>query len=207
MRSQIHHLVAEAAITRADTPALTFQDVTVSYAQFWREVGSFGAALSGLGLGRGDRVAVYAEKRIETAIALFGASAAGGVFVPVNPLLRPKQVGYLVRDCDARILVTTPERFALLREELDECKSVGQVVLVGSGPAPADETARRYGVSRWTGGEDAPVTATAAGVIDTDMAAILYTSGSTGQAQGGRAQSPQSHCRGGKREPLSGQHR
>jgi acyl-CoA ligase (AMP-forming) (exosortase A-associated) len=184
MRSQIHQLVAEAAAARADASALTFQDVTVSYAQLWREVASFGAALSGLGLGRGDRVAVYVEKRIETVSALFGTSAAGGVFVPVNPLLRPKQVGYLLRDCDARILVTSPERLALLRDELEECKSVEQVMLVGGSPAPADEAGWRYGVSHWAAGEHAPLTATATGVIDADMAAILYTSGSTGRPKG-----------------------
>ena len=62
--------------------------------------------------------------------------------MPVNPLLRPKQVGHIVRDCDARVLVTSPERLALLREELDECKSVEHVVLVGH-EAPA--SARRAG--------------------------------------------------------------
>ncbi len=48
-----------------------------------------------LGLDRGDRVAVYLEKRLETIAALFGASAAGGVFVPVNPLLKAEQVAYI----------------------------------------------------------------------------------------------------------------
>ena len=50
MRTQIHHLVAEAADVRRDAPALTFKDVTVTYAQLWHEVGGFGAALSDLGL-------------------------------------------------------------------------------------------------------------------------------------------------------------
>ena len=134
MRIQIHHLVAEAADAWPDAPALTFKDVTVTYARLWQEVGHFGAALSELGLGRGDRVAVYLDKRIETVTALFGASAAGGVFVPVNPLLRPKQVGYIMRDCDVRVLVTSPERLALLREELEQCKSVEHVVLAGHEP-------------------------------------------------------------------------
>ena len=83
-----------------DAPALTYKDITVTYAELWREVAFFGAALKGLGIRRGDRVAVYLDKRIETVTALFGASAGDGVFVPVNPLLRPKQVGYIMRDCD-----------------------------------------------------------------------------------------------------------
>lgn len=185
MRSQIHHLVAEAAEARGDAPALTFKDVTVTYARLWRDLGDFGAALSALGLRRGDRVAVYLDKRIETVTALFGVSAGGGVFVPVNPLLRSRQVGYILQDCDVRVLVTSPERLALLREELEQCKSVEHVVLVGHGPASVPDLGgqRGYTVSSWPLVTDGrPVLST--GAIDVDMAAIMYTSGSTGQPKG-----------------------
>jgi acyl-CoA ligase (AMP-forming) (exosortase A-associated) len=137
-----------------------------------------------LKLRRDDRVAVYLDKRIETVAAFFGTSAAGGLFVPVNPVLRPKQVGYIVQDCDARVLVTSPERLAQLGQELEECKSVEHVVLVGQDPAsvPIGTSAPRT-IRPW------PVPSArdprpAAGSIDTDMAAILYTSGSTGQPKG-----------------------
>jgi acyl-CoA ligase (AMP-forming) (exosortase A-associated) len=184
MRCQIHNLVAEAAGTRPNAPALTFKDVTLTYEQLWREVEGFGIALLGLGLRRGDRVAVYLDKRIETVTALFGTSAGAGVFVPVNPLLRPRQVGYIMRDCGVSVLVTSPERLALLREELAECKSVEQVVLVGNRRAVDDvESGERYAVSQWpTAAGGTPVVTP--GVIETDVAAILYTSGSTGRPKG-----------------------
>jgi acyl-CoA ligase (AMP-forming) (exosortase A-associated) len=180
MRTQVHNLVEEAAGTRGDAPALTYQNVTVTYAGLWRKVVSFGTTLNGLGVRRGDRVAVYLDKRIETVTALFGTSAGDGIFVPVNPLLRPRQVGYIMRDCRARVLVTSPERLALLREELEECKSVEHVVLVGQDPST--EPDRRYTVSSWPIATEGDVSA--AHAIDVDMAAILYTSGSTGQPKG-----------------------
>jgi acyl-CoA ligase (AMP-forming) (exosortase A-associated) len=184
MRTQIHHLVAEAADVRRNAPALTFKDVTVTYGQLWHEMGCFATALSDLGLRKGDRVAVYLDKRIETVTALFGASAGGGVFVPVNPLLRPKQVGYIMRDCDVRVLVTSPDRLTLLREELEECKSVEHVVLAGREPiVSAAEPGRRYTVNPWpTSSQQEPIIV--ADAIDADMAAILYTSGSTGRPKG-----------------------
>src|SRR5215469_5790741 len=157
MRTQIHSLVEEAAGAHGDAPALTCKDVTVTYVELWREVASFGAALKGRGICRGDRVAVYLDKRIETVSALFGTSAGEGVFVPVNPLLRPKQVGYIVQDCGARVLVTSPERLALLRDELEVCKSVEHVVLVGQDP-PA-EPGTRYTVSPWPTATDCDVPA------------------------------------------------
>src|SRR5919107_37153 len=107
MRTQLHHLVAEAAVTRGDAPAVTVKDTTRTYAQLWAE-----------------SVAVYLDKRVETVTAIFGASAAGGVFVPVNPLLRARQVAFILADCDVKVLVTTPERLATLRAELGGCKAL-----------------------------------------------------------------------------------
>lgn len=184
MRTQIHHLVGEAAEVRGDSPALTFKDATITYAQLQREVSGFGDVLSNLGLRRGDRVAVYLDKRIETVIAVFGASAACGVFVPVNPLLRPGQVGYIMQDCGVRVLVTSPERWTLLREELDESKSIEHVILTGDEQAiPTVEPDRRYTVISWPRDLQNRPAAAAVG-IDADMAAIFYTSGSTGLPKG-----------------------
>jgi acyl-CoA ligase (AMP-forming) (exosortase A-associated) len=184
IRTQLHHLLAEAATARGGSSALTFKDVTVAYDQLWREVAGFGAMLSTLGLCRGDRVAVYLDKRIETVTAVFGTSAAGGAFVPVNPLLRPQQVGYILRDCDVRVLVTSAERFSLLRADLEECKSVEHVILAGrQGPVTDEEPSERYTVHSWPG--DIPDRAPAVpDGVDTNMAAIFYTSGSTGRPKG-----------------------
>ena len=123
------------------------------------------------------------DKRIETVVAIFGASAAGAAFVPVNPLLRPAQVGHILRDCDVRVLVTSPERLALLRDELASCPSVEDVVLVGAGIEEGEPPAhyRVHGWERLRGSDDAAPTPS---VIDLDIAAILYTSGSTGRPKG-----------------------
>lgn len=178
MRIRLHDLLAEAAGRSGDAPALTFRDETRTYSELWRDVRAAGA---GLGVARGERVAVYLDKRIETVTAIFATSAAGGVFVPVNPVLRARQVAYILADCDVRVLVTTPERLEALREELEQVKSLERVILVG-GPATTTAEAR-WAVSSWdelpTAGELPPGPA-----LDVDMAAILYTSGSTGKPKG-----------------------
>lgn len=183
MLTQVHHLLLTSADQRGDAPALTSKDVTVTYAQLWGEVNGFGDALRKLGLARRDRVAVYLDKRIETVTAIFGASVAGAAFVPVNPLLKPKQVGYIMRDCDVRLLVTSPDRYSLLREELEQCKALEHVILTGADDGTAPETGSRHALSRWPQALQG-VPGRAVEGIDLDMAAIFYTSGSTGRPKG-----------------------
>ncbi|SRR6266511_256838 len=184
MRTQVHHIVAETARTRGDSPALTFKAATLTYGQLWQEIVGVAAGLRRLGLDRGERVAVYLDKRIETVAALFGASAAGGVFVPVNPLLRPRQVGHILADCDVRVLVTTAARFALLGDELAGCKSVEHIVLLDCDPDGVPQATQQ--VTSWDDLRAAaePGDRAEPAVLDVDVAAILYTSGSTGKPKG-----------------------
>jgi acyl-CoA ligase (AMP-forming) (exosortase A-associated) len=177
MRTQLHQLVEDAAARRGEAPALTFKDSTLSYTELWDAVAAFGAGLAGVDLERGERVGVYLDKRLETVVSIFGTSAGGGVFVPINPVLKAKQVSYILTDCSVRVLVTTAERLELLREELPQT-SVEHVVVLG-GPVAADGVAVHPWDEFLRPGE-----APSAPAIDVDMAAILYTSGSTGKPKG-----------------------
>jgi acyl-CoA ligase (AMP-forming) (exosortase A-associated) len=183
MVTQLHHLVDRQVTRRGDSPAVTFKDTTLTYAELKRALDAFAGALASIGLARGERVGVYLDKRIETVVSLFGSSTAGGVFVPINPLLRPKQVAHIVGDCDVRVLVTSGERLELLRDELDDCQSVTHVIVVGERPAADPDPA--YEILAWDQVCSRPADGLAGQVgIDVDMAAILYTSGSTGKPKG-----------------------
>ena len=95
----LHDLLLRAAARDPSAVALTHGDRHVSYAELRGAVEAFACGLLSLGLLRGERVGVFLEKRVETVVACFGASAAGTVFVPVNPILKPLQVGHILRDC------------------------------------------------------------------------------------------------------------
>jgi len=177
----LHELISNAAQWRGDEAAVSTAGERMSYAQLAASTAAFAAGLLDLGLERGERVAIYLEKRFETVIASFGAPAAGCVFVPLNPLLKPEQVGFILRDCGVRVLVTSSQRYALLSEQLAACEELRHVVLTeGAGEAVEVPGVALHG---WRGLLEAPSRATHR-VIDTDMAAILYTSGSTGKPKG-----------------------
>lgn len=174
----IHELIRHGAVATPLHIALREGGSELDYATLAEEVAQAANLFLGLGLARCDRVAVYMEKRIETVVALFGAAAAGGVFVPVNPLLKPLQVAYILQDCTVRILVTTPERLELLRPVLADCPDLRCVVVVSdAAQAPVE------GCVNWSERVHA-VHRMPHRSIDSDMAAILYTSGSTGKPKG-----------------------
>ena len=84
--------LASAARTPNAT-ALRHAGASVSYGELARSLSAFSDALIGLGVGKLERVAIYLPKQPETVVAMFGAARAGGVFVPVNPLLKPRAGG------------------------------------------------------------------------------------------------------------------
>jgi acyl-CoA ligase (AMP-forming) (exosortase A-associated) len=184
MSHLVHDFIIEAARRAPDAEALVYGARRLDYASLAAEVRQVASALLALGLGRGERVAVYLEKRIENVTAMFGAAAAGGVFVPVNPLLKPEQVAFIASDCDVRVLVTSNDRLRTLAPSLAQCPALHTVIVTGAAGELPDLGALR--VLGWdaalAAGADCRTAAHRS--IDADMAAILYTSGSTGKPKG-----------------------
>lgn len=119
----VHDLARASACVFADRIALTYKTDNLSYRDLWGQIEGWSDGLLGLGLTAADRVGVYLPKSLSTVAALFGASRAGGVFVPLNPLLKPFQVAYILNDCNVRILATSVERANLLAAELARCRT------------------------------------------------------------------------------------
>lgn len=176
----LHELITTAAARTPQARAVTFGGASMTYSELDDEVRRVAAAFVELGLVRGGRVGIYVEKRFEMVVACMAAAAAGGVFVPINPLLKPRQVAFVLRDCAAAIFVTSPDRLATLASILGECPALARVIVTGPDGAQAERSP--VAVHAWDVLDGGP--SRAHRVIDTDMTAILYTSGSTGNPKG-----------------------
>ncbi|MET1044805.1 MAG: acyl-CoA ligase (AMP-forming), exosortase A system-associated [Microbacteriaceae bacterium] len=179
-RTNVHHLLSQAAATTPEAPALSYRNSTTSYAETWRMTRAAAAQLLSVGVKRGDRVAIYLEKRTEAVAAIFAISAAGGVFVPINHVLKATQVGHILGDSGATVLITSADRLAQLTLVLPETV-IEHVIVVGR---LVTDPAASWQQHRWDDDPSTPGEISPSPAIDLDPAAILYTSGSTGKPKG-----------------------
>jgi len=182
MTELLHQFISNQAKDTPAHPALYFRDQVIDYQELDSQIGRTAGGLLGLGLSPGERVGVYLPKLPETVYSLFGASRAGGVFVPVNPLLKPKQVAYILRDCNVRFLITAGQRLKLLESVLAECHDLRSIIVVDEA-IPTCDSPNLPPILTWTQFTNQAETARH-NRIDCDMVAILYTSGSTGNPKG-----------------------
>ncbi|MEV6765496.1 long-chain fatty acid--CoA ligase [Streptomyces sp. NPDC051105] len=163
-----HHVV-DSARTHPDRPALRLGDATVSYRTLDRRSARMAGLLRDRGVRPGDRVAVMLPDVPEFAFVYYGVLRAGGVVVPMNPLLKSREVAYHLGDSGARLLFAWHDFADEARAGARQADAESVVVDPGSfdelpeaTPLPSDMTDRH----------------------DDDTAVVLYTSGTTGQPKG-----------------------
>jgi long-chain acyl-CoA synthetase len=158
----------------------------ISSDEYRRAVEEVSMGLRGLGLERGDRVAILAENRPEWAYTDLAVLAAGAVDVPIYTTLTPAQILYLLKDSGARmVVVSNPDQAAKIAAIRDQVPSLTHLVIMDppvAGALPLDEL-RRAGREALSRTPDA-VRKRAAEVQPDDLATLIYTSGTTGEPKG-----------------------
>ncbi|MBS7539230.1 malonate--CoA ligase [Ancylobacter lacus] len=133
----------------------------------------YAGAFAALGVKPGDRVALQVEKSLEAVFAYLGAVRAGAVFLPLNTAYTPAEIDYFLGDAEPAVFVCDPAHRAAL-EPVAAARGVGRVLTLdaaGRGTlAQAADAASPHGVDVPRGPDD--------------LAALLYTSGTTGRSKG-----------------------
>ncbi len=179
----LHQLAERSADKTPDAIAIRHKQKQWCYQAFAQSCQQIAQALLAVDLTRQQRVGVYLPKQIETAASFFAIPKAGGVFVPINPVLKAPQVGHILRDCDVQILITSRSRALGLSEELQHSPELHTLVIVED-TLPELQTTRPIRLLTWQDFLSQSDQQSLPHIIDTQMAAILYTSGSTGKPKG-----------------------
>ena len=172
-----HHLarLAEQAYERrGDYPALLYDGSWLSSAEIFDRAARLGGGFASLGMKTGERVVVTMANCPEVSIVYQGLWRAGLVVTPATFLLPALELRHVVADSEASAVVTTPEFLPKVTEAVEGLPSVRFVICTEDSEydvVPLDSLLRS---------EPAPIVPRA----DDDLAALLYTGGTTGQAKG-----------------------
>jgi malonyl-CoA/methylmalonyl-CoA synthetase len=144
----------------------------LTYGGMWEAAGRMAGALTALGVKPGDRVAVQVEKSVEAILLYLGCVRAGAVFLPLNTAYTLTELDYFIGDAEPALVVCDPGKAdgiaALAHAKGAACRTLAAD---GSGSLMADAE------TQTTDFADVPRAAD-------DLAAILYTSGTTGRSKG-----------------------
>jgi long-chain acyl-CoA synthetase len=164
--------VASTVENHPDATAIRYEETELSYEEFWNRTGRFAAGLDAAGIEPGDRVGIYLPNLPQFVVAFHGALRAGAVVVPMNPQYKSREIGHLLSDSGAELVVTLADLVPVVESVRGET-AVETVVSVGDA-----EGATAFEAFL---GEGAPDIVERA---DDDVAVQPYTSGTTGQPKG-----------------------
>jgi malonyl-CoA/methylmalonyl-CoA synthetase len=172
MNANLFDILARG-ITEPDKVAIeTASGERISYADLVARTGRVANALTVLGLRPGDRVAAQIEKSVEAIVLYLATVRAGGVFLPLNTGYTPAEVEYFLGDAEPAVFVCDPARYESLKP-VATAAGARVLTLEADGGGSLTEAASREADAFETVERDAD-----------DLAALLYTSGTTGRSKG-----------------------
>ncbi|MDC9606952.1 non-ribosomal peptide synthetase [Xenorhabdus griffiniae] len=165
----IHSLFEAQAAQHPDRIAVVYEDQTLSYSELNHRANQLAHSLITVGVRPDDRVAICAERSLDTIVGLLGILKAGGAYVPLDPAYPTDRLAYMLDDAAPVVLLTQTAQYDRLRDSV----TVTVPVIVLDDTEALLETQPTHNPQ-----------AQILGLTSRHLAYVIYTSGSTGQPKG-----------------------
>lgn len=181
----LQHLLTESANRIPAKEAIRFQGQALTYAELDTVTNQVARTLQAAGVRRGDRVGICLHKSLASIVSIFAILKAGGVYVPLDPNAPSARLAYITRNCDINVLLTSPAKSPAISHLFADGTPLQAAIFLEEGEPDANLLADATNVILYSEvlAQDSSVVPSN-GTIETDLAYILYTSGSTGDPKG-----------------------
>lgn len=178
----LYEMFQETVKQYSDLPALSFMGHEITYAGLQSQVEKLAAALEGLGVKKGDRVAIHLPNCPQFPIAFYAALSLGAIAVPCNPMYVARELTHQLNDSETETIITLTSFYKMIKElqpkttlkNIIAVNLEGDSVKIETGDYSFASLMKEYG-----GKQAQPVE-----VLPEDRAAFMYTGGATGVSKG-----------------------
>ena len=161
-----------------DRAAIIFGDKAWTYREFDEMTDTIAAAFRRLGVQAGDRIAIHLLNRPEIVFCYYACFKIGAIAVPINTRLKAPEIKYILDHCQAKICISQADLFSEVQSIQDNITPVQTYILVDESEAYSD-------VHRFSELVESGIDKIELPIVDPHaVAAILYTSGTTGRPKG-----------------------
>lgn len=161
MTLPVHLLFEEQAATLPDSPAVYFDDTVISYSALNEQANRLAVRLRQVGVGRGERIGIFGERSVHSIVGMLAVLKAGAAYVPIEPASPDRRIQFLLKDAGIRVVIAPAEASGRLTSLSDQIHVLNSVAEDGKS-----------------------IEVSGANVNSSDLAYVMYTSGSTGVPKG-----------------------
>lgn len=178
----LYEMFQETVKQYSDLPALSFMGHEITYAGLQSQVEELAAALEGLGVKKGDRVAIHLPNCPQFPIAFYAALSLGAIAVPCNPMYVARELTHQLNDSETETIITLTSFYKMIKE-LQPKTTLKNIIAVNleedSVKIETDDYSFASLMKEYGGKQAQPVE-----VLPEDRAAFMYTGGATGVSKG-----------------------